>query len=274
MAQKIYGTNAVKSTVSLNFVAAYITKAEKHYYNPSFNNQKDKDVSPENDFVGFIHTVYGEGILTLRDKTITLNANELIFIRYRDMLAMSTDNSEWHFYCLWFFIDNLRLDFHRIHPLECTQSELDQIREIIIQLNNNDYYSLCRANGLGLKLLSDLLDGIKAENSPDRYPEAIRDTLFFINQNITNELPGVKELAERCNFCEKHFRVLFKNMTGMSPKQYIIKAKLEKAAFLLSYTALSVEEIANELYFPSSAYFIEQFKKHYKATPTNYRRNN
>lgn len=273
MAQNIYGTNSVKNAVSLNFVAAYITVAEKHYYNPFFDNQRGV-VSHENDFVGFIHTVSGEGIVTLRGKTVTVKSNELIFIRYRDLLTMSTDNSEWHFYCLWFFLDNLRLDFHRTYKLEATDSELNQIREIIVQLNNNDYYSLCRANGLGLKLLSDLLDGINAENSSNRYPEALRDALFFINQNITSELPSVKELAERCNFCEKHFRVLFKNMTGLSPKQYIVKAKLEKAAFLLSYTALSVEEIANELYFPSSAYFIEQFRKHYKTTPASYRRNN
>ena len=116
MAKNIFGNNAIKSNVEFNFVAAYITQAEQ-YYNTDYNVREpstDKQAIAEESFVGFLHTTRGEGILIFPDKRITVHKNDLVFLRWRDLIAMITKNSEWDFYCLWFHLNNLTLEFEKV----------------------------------------------------------------------------------------------------------------------------------------------------------------
>ena len=93
---------------------------------------------------------------------------------------------------------------------------------------------------------------------------------FYINQNI-DENVSVKELAEMCNICEKHFRKIFERQMGESPKKYIIRMKLERSVFLLENSYWSIAEISDSLSFSSPAYFIDRFKNTYNKTPMQFR---
>lgn len=273
MAKNIFGNNAIKSNVEFNFVAAYITQAER-YYNTDYNVREpstDKQAIAEESFVGFLHTTRGEGILIFPDKRITVHKNDLVFLRWRDLIAMITKNSEWDFYCLWFHLNNLTLEFEKVFSLTPPEDERSTIEQIIRLLNNNEYYSLCQANGLGLKLLCELLSNIGANADDSPYRDIIQNAVFQINQR-TNEKLTVQELAQMSNVSEKHFRNLFTSYMGMPPKQYIIKTKLEKAAFMLTFSKQNVTQISEELSFLSPAYFINCFKAYYNMTPTQYRK--
>ncbi len=275
MARNIFGVNTIKSNIEFNFVSAYITKAER-YYNTNYilpPKPTTKEEETEMGFVGFLHTIRGEGILIFPDKRITVKKNDLIFTRWRDLEAMITKNSEWDFYCLWFHLGNLALDFEKVYSLQPLETERATIENIIQLLNNNEYYSLCQANGLGIKLLCELLEAIGSKSTDSPYRDIIQKAVFQINQR-THEKLTVRELALMSNVSEKHFRTLFATYTGMSPKQYIIKTKLEKAAFMLTFSKQNVTEISEELSFLSPAYFINCFKAYYHTTPTQYRKIN
>lgn len=268
MHQNIYGTSTLKDNANLNFVAVYITSTGKYYSNLFQDSQKNNS---SDDFVGCIHTIEGEGIITFHDRKVVTHKNEIIFIRYKDVCSLTTQNSEWSFYCLWFYLNNLPLEFRQNFPLSPLVNEGETINQIIKLLNNNEYYSLGQANGLGKKLVFEYLASLDIKQNTNPYWETMQQAVFYINQNVQNNL-SVKELAENCNLSEKHFRTLFTTHTGLSPKQYIIKTKLERAAFLLSFTSQSVTEISDELSFLSPAYFINRFKYYYKTTPSQYRK--
>jgi AraC-like DNA-binding protein len=51
-----------------------------------------------------------------------------------------------------------------------------------------------------------------------------------------------------------------------------LKTKLEKAAFMLTFSKQNVTQISEELSFLSPAYFINCFKAYYNMTPTQYRK--
>lgn len=267
MAKKIFGLASSRSTGSLNFVSAYITQAEKGYRNPT-NSTNNTD--PENAFVGFLHTISGEGIIETKNGRHVLHANDLIFLKHYEMKMMKTENCEWEFCCIWFYLNNMVLDFENVVNLPFLPNEMNYIRKIIDLLNGDDYYFLCQANGVGLQLLGELLAAVGTVTNKTAYYSDIRDIVFYINQNIAEEL-SVEDLAKRCNVCVKHFRNMFFRQIGMTPKQYILKVKLEKAAFLLTFTPLSVTEISDELNFFSPAYFIRRFKLYYDMTPLKYR---
>ena len=50
-----------------------------------------------------------------------------------------------------------------------------------------------------------------------------------------------------------------------------IQTRIEKAKYLLTYTSLTITEIAALCGYSSSAYFAMQFKKHLGVTPSDYR---
>lgn len=270
MARNISGHNPLKSTVSLNFVSVYITQAERGYRN-YFPNHTAGKPSDRIAFVGFFHTTRGTGKLELIHKTLYLHENEIAFIHYKDLVSISSVDGEWDFYALWFYLYNFSLEYDEVFPFPPLKTTRETIETIIRYLNYNDYNYLCRANGLGQAYLTEILISLqkkKAEQTP--YQQAMRDIVFYINEHLSEPI-FIRDLAKRCNLCEKHFRNIFHEQIGIPPKQYIINAKLEKALFMLGHTSWSVAEISDSLAFFSPAYFISCFKKKYLKTPAQYR---
>lgn len=59
---------------------------------------------------------------------------------------------------------------------------------------------------------------------------------------------------------------------GISVKQYIQNRAMDEAKRLLSYTDLSISDIAFELNYDNVSYFIRAFKQHTQLTPLAYRK--
>lgn len=63
-----------------------------------------------------------------------------------------------------------------------------------------------------------------------------------------------------------------KNITGMTPNDYILHLKMNKGALLLKETDLNVSEVAYQLGFSIPAYFSKCFKKQFGVTPAEFRK--
>jgi len=61
-------------------------------------------------------------------------------------------------------------------------------------------------------------------------------------------------------------------ITGYSPHQFLLSARLEKAARILISTSRSLETVAYECGFDNTYHFAKLFKKHYCSPPGRYRR--
>ena len=94
--------------------------------------------------------------------------------------------------------------------------------------------------------------------------------LRTINENLHWEL-SVRQLAEQAHFSEYHFIRLFRSQVGMTPRQYIITARMERARHLLKTTDLPLETISEQVGYTSDSVFCTQFKRRYGVTPTEYR---
>ena len=64
----------------------------------------------------------------------------------------------------------------------------------------------------------------------------------------------IPSLAEQCNMSQTYFRRLFHNLYGVSPKQYILSARLRWAKTMLKSTEDSVTEIAKSCGFDNVYY--------------------
>lgn len=84
---------------------------------------------------------------------------------------------------------------------------------------------------------------------------------------------SVDEIAAALGISRKHLYSVFNDILKISPKQYLIYYRIEKACVRLKSTSLSVQEIAESVGYSNQFYFAKEFKRLTGMTPTTYRNN-
>ncbi|MDD9272151.1 helix-turn-helix domain-containing protein [Paenibacillus sp. GCM10023248] len=80
------------------------------------------------------------------------------------------------------------------------------------------------------------------------------------------------DLIERAALKKTWFYTKFREVTGMSPHEFIISLRLQYAAHMLLYTQDTITDIALHCGFGSSSYFNKVFKENRGLTPSTYRK--
>lgn len=110
---------------------------------------------------------------------------------------------------------------------------------------------------------------IKNERQNTKKPlnKILNSTAYL--EDYENNL-SIKEIASLMHVSETYFRRMFKNRFGISPSEYRIRRKIEKAKLHLKYDEISITETAQLLGFIDTAYFTKMFKKITGITPSEY----
>lgn len=81
------------------------------------------------------------------------------------------------------------------------------------------------------------------------------------------------QLAAACHYSESQFNRIFRDLTGQSPRQYLLHHKIEIAKDLLARTDLPLSEIAYQSGFYDASDFGKRFREIEAVTPRQYRIN-
>lgn len=93
----------------------------------------------------------------------------------------------------------------------------------------------------------------------------------YIQTNYHNDI-NLQELAELTGYSYDRFRHIFKEQTGVSPKQYILTQRLKNACAMLCNSDTKIASIAQDCGFTDVSQFITCFNKTFNLTPMQYRR--
>ena len=74
-------------------------------------------------------------------------------------------------------------------------------------------------------------------------------------------------MAEAAGVSPFHFVRLFRRHFGLTPYQYVIRARLRHAILLLRETSMPVTDIAYEVGFGDLSNFVRTFRHHVGCTP-------
>ena len=92
----------------------------------------------------------------------------------------------------------------------------------------------------------------------------------YMRNNLQQPL-SLGELSDELGMSVSRFSHLFKSHTGLAPKQWLKRERLQKAARLLvERPDLSIKEIAGEVCFNSSR-LSREFRRQHGTTPSGYR---
>ena len=118
--------------------------------------------------------------------------------------------------------------------------------------------------------LSKIRDKIKKNNiAPDYRIQAVVD--YIVLHPKENYSP--KRLSDMAGLSKQRFSSLFTSQVGKSPMVYVKELKLTTAARKLLISNLHINEIAYELGYEDTNYFIREFKRSFGCTPRQYRQN-
>ncbi len=101
--------------------------------------------------------------------------------------------------------------------------------------------------------------------------ELIGISVNFIHNNFERDI-SLGDIAKFVFLSPSYFTRAFKEETGMSPINYLLKIRIERAKELLADTSIKISDIALSVGFSNQQRFNEMFKKYAGVTPLQYRK--
>jgi AraC-like DNA-binding protein len=103
------------------------------------------------------------------------------------------------------------------------------------------------------------------------YDSRIEDARQYLRDHPLGNIDWNK-LARKNNLSRDYFSKMFTRDTGLSPKSYHLRIKMEYAHFLLNSSALSIQEVADLLGYADAFIFSRQFKRSFGVSPSQVRK--
>lgn len=98
-------------------------------------------------------------------------------------------------------------------------------------------------------------------------PSRLKQVLEYIHDHLGQNL-SLADLANLANLSPSRFTRVFRQETGVSPHQYLIHARIERAKHLLrSGGEISIGNIAHQVGFADQSHFTRHFKRIVGVTP-------
>lgn len=222
----------------------------------------------------------GKGTFRVKDKVYRLERNQGFLICPDTITYYEADKNEpWVYTWVGFkgikaknYLKLANLD--EDNPIfQCEGEDLvkncfEDMRKASVLKNGKEL----RLQGLLSIFLSELI-----EKSPDskiidsNYKELyIKKTLDFIEINFSRNIT-VPKMAKNIGLNKNYFSNFFKENVGISPQQYLIQFRMNKACELMKNSTLTISDISRSVGYNDPLGFSKIFKKAMGISPKAYR---
>ncbi|AIQ21280.1 AraC family transcriptional regulator [Paenibacillus sp. FSL H7-0357] len=127
-----------------------------------------------------------------------------------------------------------------------------------------------RVRTLLYQFVHDLLHQIQVHGVSPAKRDLAAQVAAIIHEHYAESIT-LESLAESVNYSIPHLSSYFKIRTGLSPIDYLIKVRMDKAAALLLETDATLKEIAEGIGYQDPSYLGRLFKKYKGVSPIRYR---
>lgn len=228
-----------------------------------------------------IHCVTkGSGTVTVCDRTYLVKKGEIFVIRPDTPVAYSSLDPEETWSFAWFGFkgkdSGYYLEDSGISPDTVVKKARESIFFAAVR-NCIDYFDSTAGSPSQAKFTSFLLEALYSVKTSCRPGSRLEPSsqvdraLEFIEYNYMRGITA-SDVALQLSIDRTYFFRIFKARTGISPEQYIMKYRVEKAAGLLREDKHTVTEIASLVGVSDVYYFSKLFKKNVGQSPTEYKK--
>lgn len=222
------------------------------------------------------HRIYyvtgGEATLLLNDSMHMLKPGHIYLLPAFSMVETVCNDFLTHHYIHFRLQNSEVLDIFSVYQpkieLEASENVPDIFSVLNQHYNDDSPYGIMMTTSSMYALLAPFFrDGVNPSADLLRF----EPVLNYIDANLASKLTN-EALASLLELNPVYFSNLFTQVFTLSPHQYIIQRRLEKAQTLLTSTDLKIKDIAEQLGFENNMYFSYLFKKKLDTTPSLYRK--
>ncbi len=133
----------------------------------------------------------------------------------------------------------------------------------------------CRISMIWSLLYSNLKGNTTSSAAGNEHVARKRTRMMtdFIRDNYRSQI-SLAEIAASANISKSEASRCFQACLYTSPVNYLLRYRVDTAAYLLQNTSMTIEAISFECGFGSSSYFCKMFQRYTGTTPGRYRRDN
>ncbi len=273
----------------------YYTQLSNQFIFSLFNSSKKRK---SNKFKNHHHTdmelgliLKGKGEYILNDVKYTADEGDLFIVRSNEMHCVPTVSTEslvaFNIQLSPFFLWNICSDYippqkiqslinpdisitHKLHDTEIIHC----IKTISNLMESDGESSLFTIRSLVVRtvmLISEKIDVAHTNLVPPvKHLNDIQESIGYIKKNYSKQI-NLDDMAKNAAMSPSYFSKTFKAVTGVSPYNYLMTTRIEKALESLKSSNKTVMEIALECGFLSITSFNKAFKKSVGCIPTDIR---
>ncbi len=236
----------------------------------SFGRQQcepDFEVSVPRPYWLLHFVVSGKGFFTANNKTYEVHTSQIFIIRPHQVHTYRAHSQNpWQYIWLAFYADGEIppiLDADVITAPACARIFLESMEAAKLDVGQEEFLAAKL-----WELFSLLLR--HTESTLPKQSAYILAAQRYIEQNYMADI-SVTDIANQLHLDRCYFSTLFHKQIGISPQQYLLKCRMEKAAHLLAAEGTTVASAAAEVGYNDSINFTRMFKKHFGVPPSKYR---
>jgi len=270
----------LKNTIKENAVMGQLYVAQIGYFpKASYHFRERKNGCPENIL---IYCVRGKGWYIINKQRYEVGVNEFILLpANKEYMRYGADETDpWTIYWVHFTGKDMPL-FNKGFNINLG----DGPQQIIFNKKGIDIWESMYQNlemGFSknniIKTNLSLYHLLATFLYPEKYLDEkkqdtgnmINETVLYMRSELTQQLT-LHQMAVQNNMSASHFSNLFKKATGMSPLDYFIHLKLQKACILLYSSDIKIKNVAEAIGYGDPYYFSRLFKKYMTVSPEKYR---
>ena len=153
------------------------------------------------------------------------------------------------------------------NPLPETYDNSTSMMQLIQRFKLLPLGKQMEVNALLMLLLSRFFD--KAQRQENVSDQRVLKAMYQIGKNLDKTF-SIDEMAEEANIGKYRFIRLFKQQTGYTPIEYIIRQRILHAQMLFIDGNHTLKEVASMVGYNNLAYFTRSFKKITELTPSEF----
>lgn len=213
------------------------------------------------------YVVSGSGTFETANTSYTVAPSQIFVIHPHQTHKYTADaNNPWHY--IWIAFES---DIDLPHLLETDVFSAPAAGKVFVDILSASKLDCGKEEYLSAKLWELMSLLLQMQNGmahrPNPYIAAAKE---YISQNYAKDIK-IADIARELNLDRTYFSTVFKKQTGISPQQFLVVYRLERAAELLVDGDGSVAEAAYAAGYGDIVNFSRMFKKHFGTSPSRYR---
>lgn len=220
----------------------------------------------------------GKGIYKVGDKIYHLSEGDAFLIWPNVITYYKADeHSPWSYMWVGFSGKQAEEYLQKANLDECNlifQYKDEIIKEYIRQLNNSNQMSILKDfNLIGYLylLLGKIIEArLQLDNEKDTVNDYVEEAIIYIKANYSRKI-NINDIAKYLSLNRSYLYNLFQQQLNISPKQYLINYRINKACEFMSYHELTISQISRSVGYSDPLMFSKIFKKYKGLSPKYYR---